>query len=191
MRKLVYDVAATLDNFISHHDGSVDGFLFEGEHVVEYLERLKGYDTVVMGRNTYEWGYRMGLTPGAAPYPNMKHYVFSRTLRFENSPVTIVDRDELAVIERLKAEEGTDIYLCGGGNFAGMLLDHGLIDQLVIKLNPIVYGSGVRLFGSSTREVSLRLASCKPYDTGVALLRYDILYTGAGHKPQAESAERS
>lgn len=176
MRKLVYDIATTLDNFISHHDGNVDGFVPEGEHVVEYLERLKGYDTVVMGRNTYEWGYRMGLAPGAAPYPNMKHYVFSRTLRFENSPVTIVDRDELAVIERLKREEGTDIYLCGGGNFAGTLLDHGLIDQLVIKQNPLVYGSGVRLFGDSTRQVDLKLVSCKPYDTGVVLLRYDLLY---------------
>jgi dihydrofolate reductase len=191
MRKLVYDVATTLDNFISHHDGNVDGFVSEGDHVVEYLERLEGYDTVVMGRNTYEWGYRMGLPPGAAPYPHMKNYVFSRTLRLENSPVTIVERDELAVIERLKAEDGADIYLCGGGAFAGMLLDHGLIDQLVIKLNPIVYGNGIRLFGNSTRQVDLRLVSSKAYDTGVILLRYDLLYAGAGRKTLAEIAGRS
>ena len=149
---------------------------------------IRSLDPVV---NLARWKLaRMGLTPGAAPYPHMRHYVFSRTLRFENSPVAIVDRDELAVIERLKAEEGTDIYLCGGGSFAGMLLDHGLIDQLVIKLNPSVYGSGVRLFGNSTREVDLRLVSCKPYDTGVVLLRYDILYAGAGRKTLAEVAGR-
>ena len=49
MRKLVYDVATTLDHFIAHEDGSLDGFLFDGEHVPEYLARLAGYDTVVMG----------------------------------------------------------------------------------------------------------------------------------------------
>src|SRR5262245_15165080 len=57
MRRIVYDVAASLDGFVSHSDGSVEGFLADGEHVTDYLQRLAGYDTVLMGRSTYEWGY--------------------------------------------------------------------------------------------------------------------------------------
>jgi dihydrofolate reductase len=79
-------------------------------------------------------------------------------------------------VQRLKAEEGTDIYLCGGGAFAGFLLDRGLIDQVVLKLNPLVFGRGIRLFGGSTRRIGLVLASSKVYGNGVILLRYDVKY---------------
>jgi dihydrofolate reductase len=176
MRNVVYDVAVSVDNFISGEDGDVTAFRMEGDHVTDYQQRLKGYDTVLMGRATYEWGYQYGLTPGALAYPHMRHYVFSRTLRFDDSPVVVVDHDEVSVVRRLKEEDGSDIYLCGGGAFAGFLLDRGLVDQLVIKLNPIVLGHGVRLFGASTRAVTTELVDTRTYDNGVVLLRYDISY---------------
>jgi hypothetical protein len=56
MRQLVYDVAMTLDHFVAHEDGSLGGFLSEGEHVADYSQRLQGYDTVVMGRKTLLFG---------------------------------------------------------------------------------------------------------------------------------------
>ncbi|HLL52259.1 MAG TPA: dihydrofolate reductase family protein [Myxococcaceae bacterium] len=177
MRKLVYDVAMTLDGFISHEDGSVDGVIQDGPHVTEYIERLRGYDTVIMGRNTYEAGYRYGAKPGARGYPHMRHYIFSKTLRFgADAQVDVVSSDELAVVRRLKDEDGPSVYLCGGGALAGFLLEHGLIDQLVIKLNPVVFGHGIRLFGGSTRKVHTRLIESRSYDNGVALLRYDLDY---------------
>jgi dihydrofolate reductase len=178
MRKLVYDVAVTLDNFIAHEDGSTDGFV-EGEHVPDYLARLAGYDTVVMGRKTYEYGYLFGLVPGKRGpyYPHMRHLIFSKTLRFgPAAEVEVIDPDEVACLRRLKEEGGRDIYLCGGGAFAGLLLDQGLIDQVVLKLNPLVFGRGIRLFGGSTRRVDLALVSSKAYDNGVVLLRYDVKY---------------
>jgi dihydrofolate reductase len=181
MRKLVYDVAMTLDGFIAHEDGSTGGFL-EGEHVPDYLARVASYDAVVMGRKTYEYGYPFGVVPGqrAPLYRHMRHLVFSRSLRFgPDAQVEVVGRDEAACVEGLKAEGGTDIYLCGGGAFAGFLLDRGLIDRVVIKLNPVVLGRGIRLFGGSNRKARLDLVSSKPYGNGVLLLCYDVKYPGA------------
>src|SRR5262245_65480634 len=120
MRKLVYDAAVTLDNFIAHEDGSTGGFL-EGEHVPDYLARLAGYDTVVMGRKTYEYGYPFGVVPGqrAPLYRHMRHFIFSRTLNFgPEAEVEAIDQDEEGCVRRLKEAGGTDIYLCGGGAFA-------------------------------------------------------------------------
>ncbi|WP_437735659.1 dihydrofolate reductase family protein [Sorangium sp. So ce1335] len=180
MRKIVYEVAVTLDNFISHEDGSVDGFMMQGDHATDYVERLKGYDTVLMGRKTYTWGYDHGLVAGKRAYPHMEHHIFSRSLRFdEGAEVHVVDRDELAVVKQLKERDGADIYLCGGGALAGFLLDNGLVDQVVLKLNPIVFGHGVRLFGGSTRKVALALLESRPYANGVVLLKYDVKYGGA------------
>ncbi len=98
MRKIVYHVGMTLDNYIAHEDGSIGGFsnFAEGEHVTEYLESLKAYDTVLMGRATYEFGYQYGLKPGQPAYPHMQHYIFSKTLRFDATPgarVKIVAKD--------------------------------------------------------------------------------------------------
>src|SRR5688500_5975210 len=112
MRRLIYDVAVSIDGFISHADGSVDGFAPTGPHVTEYLQRLQGYDTVVMGRVTYEWGYAFGLVAGKRAYPHMRHYIFSQTLQVGDAAEIEVVRDgEVALIEKLKREPGSDIYL--------------------------------------------------------------------------------
>ncbi len=74
MRVLTYHVALTVDGFIAHEDGSIDGFVPEGEHVTEHLESLRNdYDVVLMGRRTDEFGFQYGVTD---PYPWMKQYVF-------------------------------------------------------------------------------------------------------------------
>lgn len=177
MRKLIYHVGTTLDNFICEEDGSISGFLAEGDHIPDYLNSLKNYDTVIMGKSTYEFGYHYGLKPGAAPYPTMKNYVFSRSIQID-SPIderlTIVRSDAIAFIRNLKREKGGPIYLCGGGVFASSLFDNHLIDSLIIKLNPVLLGKGIRLFERSNRKVALSLRNSKIYQSGVVLLTYGI-----------------
>ena len=136
MRRIVYYVATSLDGFICGPNGNISGFVGEGNGVAKYLADLADYDTVIMGRNTYEFGYKFGLKPGERAYQHMAHYIFSNTLEFNNpDPNVHVCPVEVEKIKKLKAETRTDIYLCGGGIFAGWLLDHNLID--VLKLNSI------------------------------------------------------
>lgn len=108
------------------------------------------------------------------------HYIFSKTLHFPTEPherVKVVADNELAVIQQLKESEGTDIYVCGGGTFASFLFEHELIDEVIIKLNPLVLGSGIPLFGRSQKAAQLQLLASKAYDTGVLLLTYRVVYT--------------
>ena len=177
MRKIVYYVAVSIDGFIEGKNNSIDMFVHEKSIVDYYKKDLQNFDTVIMGRKTYEFGYRFGLQPGKAAYPHMQHYIFSETLRFENSDVNInvVDRD-LKLVKKLKEEATTDIYLCGGGTFAGWLLDNEMIDTLKIKLNPILIGSGIRLFGTSTKSLFLSLRESIEFDNGFRILTYDVNY---------------
>lgn len=72
-------------------------------------------------------------------YPNMDHYIFSNFLTLDNPSEKVnVCKPDLEIIKNLKDQEGTDIYLCGGGEFAGWLLDNKMIDILKIKLNPLI-----------------------------------------------------
>jgi dihydrofolate reductase len=175
MRRIVYYVAISLDGFISGPNGEIDGFVHEGSGVAKYLADLAEYDTVIMGRNTYEFGYKFGLRPGERAYPHMTHYIFSDSLKFENpDPKVHVYPIELGRIMQLKNETGPDIYLCGGGIFAGWLLDNDLIDVLKIKLNPLILGKGVRLFGSSEKRIKMDMVDTSTFENGLQIITYNI-----------------
>ena len=173
MRKLKYHIATTIDGFIAHTDHTVDGFVAEGEHVTEYLESLHNdYDVVVMGRRTYEFGFQYGVTN---PYPWLKQYVFSRSM--EKSPdanVELVSQNIIDFVRELKRESGKDIYLCGAAELASSLLAEELIDEIILKLNPVLFGSGIPLFSGAVQQTALDLIGSKVYDTGVVLLQYRV-----------------
>lgn len=170
---ITYYVAVTVDGFIAGENDDISGFVSGGNGVEQYLRDLQNYDTVIMGRRTYEFGYQFGLQPGSPAYPHMEHYIFSKTLAFENAAPTVhVCPLDIEIVRDLKNRPGKGIYLCGGGEFAGWLLEHELIDVLKIKLNPIVLGKGTRLFGNSTKQVGLALTAQESFDGGLQILTY-------------------
>jgi dihydrofolate reductase len=175
MRKLKYYVASTVDGFIGHEDGSVNGFVEQGEHVTDYLESLKTqFDVALMGRKTYEFGFQFGVTN---PYPWMRQYVFSRTMKESPDPnVTLVSENVVGLVRKLKDESGKGIYLCGGAELATMLFDEKLIDEVVLKLNPVLFGSGISLLSRSDAPIDLELTGSKVYENGVLLLHYRVRY---------------
>jgi dihydrofolate reductase len=170
MRLLKYYVATTADGFIAHDDGSVDGFLTEGEHIGDYLESLKAFDTAPMGRATYEHGLKYGVTN---PYPWMNSYVFSRTMPTSpDANVQLVSSDALEFVSVLKEDVGGDMYLCGGQSLASALVS--LIDEVIVKINPVLIGSGKTLLEALPRPTPLRLKDVKVYDNGVVFLHYAV-----------------
>ena len=83
---------------------------------------------------------------------------------------------ELKVVEDIRAASETDVYLCGGGEFAGWLLDNEMIDVLKLKINPLILGGGVPLFGSSQKSHKLELTDSELYDGGLMINTYSIHY---------------
>jgi dihydrofolate reductase len=188
MRKLIYYVASTLDSFIAREDGSFDCFPMEGEHITDFVESFpetipahlrevmgihaenKYFDAVLMGRKTYEVGLNIGVTN---PYPQMKQYLFSRTM--QKSPdenVELISEDAVTFVRELKKQPGKDIWLCGGGALATTLFPE--IDSLIIKLFPILLGSGIPLFSGTIKLTDLELTKSKIYSSSVILLHYQV-----------------
>jgi dihydrofolate reductase len=172
MRRLQYYVAVTLDGYIAHEDGTYDGYLAEGEHVADFFASYERFDIVLMGRKTYQVGLDAGVT---SPYPMMKQYVFSRSLRESPDPnVTLVRENAVEVIRELKKGDGKDIWLCGGADLATTLLEERLIDDVILKLNPVLFGAGISLLSRRIDTEQLQLTSHKVYDNGVLLLQYRL-----------------
>jgi len=177
MRNIVYYVATSVDGFICGPDADISGFIVDSDGLNKYLSDLQEFDTVIMGRNTYEFGYKFGLLPGQPPYPHMMNYVFSDSLHFDNPhPKLQIKKRDIHEIEKLKSTKGSEIYLCGGGLFAGWLFDNKRIDILKVKLNPLVLGQGIRLFGNSTTTCQLEIISIQEYSKGLVIAEYKINY---------------
>ncbi|WP_280402092.1 dihydrofolate reductase family protein [Nocardia carnea] len=189
MRKLTYFVAATIDGFIATEDGTVDFFPVGGDHgptiTAQYPETLPSevrralgidarnanFDTVIMGRKTYDFGVRTGTS---SPYAHLRQFVVSTTLTAPPDPaVELIGADPLARVRLLKSEQGPGIWLCGGGALAQELLPE--IDQIFLKLHPIVLGRGRPLFGAGPRlpePAEFRIITSQVFDDGVAFLKY-------------------
>ncbi len=177
MAQIIYYVAISIDGFIAGPNDDTSGFTAAGDGVTKYLDDLKDFKTVIMGRRTYEFGYKYGLKPGQPAYPHMQHYLFSKTLRFEDQSdqISICVMD-LEIIKDLKKQSESDIYLCGGGRFAGWLLESEMIDILKIKLNPLILGDGIPRFGTSSKEYQLELMQNEVFDDGLSIVTYQINY---------------
>jgi len=175
MKKIIYYVASTLDGFIAGPNDDIHFFISEGKGVEKYFADLQNFKTVIMGRRTYEFGFKYGLEPGQPAYPNMEHYIFSDSIKIDHLANSVhIEKKSINRVKEIKEKSESDIYLCGGGVFAGWLLDHGLVDQLKLKLNPVILGEGIRLFGNSTTKAKWDLAGKESFEDGLQILTYDL-----------------
>ncbi|MEM7110741.1 MAG: dihydrofolate reductase family protein [Bacteroidota bacterium] len=176
MKKIVYYVASSIDGFISGPNNDISAFKGEGPAVEKYLSDLQHFQTVIMGRNTYEFGYAYSLKAGQRAYPHMEHYIVSDTLSFDESSRE-VNCIGLSIdnVERVRQESSTDVYLCGGGQLAGWMLERGLINIIKLKLNPIALGDGVRIFGNSKASAKMELTQRETFDKAFEILTYEVI----------------
>lgn len=185
MTEVIYHVATTTDHFIAGPNGEADESIFrdDPEVTTDFLEAVQQYDIVLMGKNTYEYGFQFGLKPGEpsgvalAVDPEMKHYIFSQSLDFpSNDRVELIGDHPVDFVQKLKSKGDKKIWLCGGGKLAGTLLDAGLIDKLILKTNPLILGNGIPLFGASQKKIRLNLTKLKTYPSDIIVTSYDIVY---------------
>lgn len=126
--------------------------------------RRRRDDTVIMGWNTLTPALDIGI---ASPYPHLRQVVASRHAHDVDPAITLTD-DPLSAVRSLKQEDGLDIWLCGGGELAGTLLSE--IDHLVLKRNPVVFGSGIPLFGTTPYEPrAFAPTGTRSFESGVVL----------------------
>ncbi len=125
------------------------------------------FDTAIMGRKTYAPALAAGLTAGA--YPHLRQIVVTGQPMPPGGTVETMTGDVAAQVAQLRSQPGRDIWLCGGADLARQLIDD--IDEIEVKINPILVGRGIPLLGDSvTKRLDLVDASTLP--GGVLLATY-------------------
>jgi len=173
-RRLRYQVAVSLDGFIAGPNGEYDWIVMDPS--IDFNALYKEFDTVVMGRKTYE----VGEQAGGVAMPDHEVIVFSRTRPATvHRGVRIVNDDAAEFVAELKAKPGRDIWLFGGGALFRSLLDARLVDTVEVAVMPVLLGAGIPLLppGASTKLV---LADQKILPaSGIVALSYSVRGTRA------------
>ncbi|MGB3468606.1 MAG: dihydrofolate reductase family protein [Cyclobacteriaceae bacterium] len=173
MRKLKLYIASSINGMIARENGRVDWLdKIPNPHKLDYgySDFYHSIDATVQGYNTFEHVRSMGVEN---PYPDTENFVFTRRKTLAPVPgYQFVTEDHVRFTEELKAREGNDIWLIGGGQLNALMLANGLIDEIWLFIMPVIIPDGIRLFGENHMEQPLVLQESINYSSGVTCLKY-------------------
>ena len=185
MRRVRYQVAASLDGFIAGPKGDYDWIVMDP--AIDFERMYKEYDTAVMGRRTYEVVGGQG-NPGM---PGIDVIICSRTLPVGPVKGARVVNDARKEVAALKKKTGGDIWLFGGGDLFRSLLDAGLVDTVEVALIPVVLAEGIPLVPPG-KPAKLKLVDQKILpNSGIVVLSYLIAGRKVPGAPIAYVRERA
>lgn len=195
MRRIVVFDNVTADGYFADSKGSLDWVIPSDEVFRTAAESNQDIDTMLFGRRTYEmfeqfWPHALD-DPETAPDPHTagrrsavnremavwinetNKIVFSRTRKdvtWKHSQ--LIPELEPKQVEAMKAGPGKDMIVFGSGSLVAQLTEHGLIDEYMLVLNPILLGGGRSLLTGLSTRLPLDLRQATDYKSGHVLVRY-------------------
>ncbi len=166
-RKVILYIATSLDGYIAKPNDDL-GFLSIVEQEGQdygYADFVSTVDAVIVGRRTYDKVIDF-------PHADKDAYIITRTPRPTIGSVKFYTGDLKALVEKLKSENGKNIFCDGGAEIVNQLLQHDLIDEFIISVIPILVGNGTKLFKDGRPEQKLELVSTKQFEKGLTQLHY-------------------
>jgi dihydrofolate reductase len=141
------------------------------------LDEALSTEALLLGRRSYDW--MAGRWPSrsgelADRLNSLPKYVVSSTLEVPDwSNSTVLGKDVVHEVSRLKQELRGDIVVVASFQLVRTLMDHDLVDELRLKIYPVVLGAGERLFGETSDKKPMRLVDIQTIDGDVAYLTYE------------------
>lgn len=177
-RRVVLDLAVTLDGFIEGKNGEVDWCIMDPE--MEFTHFLEQIDTIFYGRKSYElWGQYKPNAEDSETEKEMwqmvhskKKYVFSQTQKGIDKQAIFITENIREEVTKLKKQSGKDIWLYGGAGLITSFIKLGLVDEFRLSVHPVVLGEGKPLFSDLKERVNLKLVHTRAFASGVVQLIY-------------------
>lgn len=178
MRKVILNLAVSLDGFIEGPNGEIDWCIMDDD--MNFDAFIASIDTMFYGRVSYDaWG---NFQPDENTSPAekamwqgihaKKKFVFSRQNR-QDDKATFISSDITEKVTAIKEQPGKDIWLYGGANLIKTFIHSGLIDVYKMSVHPVVLGSGKPLFEDLKERIRLKLTGTNVYRSGVVELTYE------------------
>ncbi|WP_099975079.1 dihydrofolate reductase family protein [Lactobacillus terrae] len=176
MRKIIFYGCISLDGYLADKSNKIDWLesidnpdLF----TKSYEPFIKNIDTLIWGRNTYNY-VEEALDP--FPYGQYKNYLYTHHDDIKdktNKNVIIPTENPVALAKSLVKEDGKDIWVVGGGEIITELIEADLVDELIIQIAPILLGDGNTLFKKLASLKRFKLTDTVTYGD-VVEIKYKI-----------------
>ena len=166
-------VGTSLDGFIARTNGALDFLPPGGGEPHGYDEFMESVDALVIGRKTYE----TVLAFDTWPYDQKPVFVLSTRPLAPAPDAALVEHlsGPLAAIpSQLEARGIQHVYVDGGITVQGFLRA-GLIQRLIITRVPVLIGTGIPLFGPTTRDIVLKHIATRQYASGLVQSEYEVV----------------
>lgn len=164
MRKIVLGLAVSLDGYIEGSNGEYDWCLTDQDYGMEdFMNRI---DTIFYGRKSYQMA-------GGNIFPAKKAFVFSNTLTQPLADAEVVSGNAVEAVQKIRQDKGKDIWLFGGAELTGALINANLVDELWLSIHPLLLGSGKLLFQDIRERKYFNLKGSKTYSSGLVALFYE------------------
>jgi dihydrofolate reductase len=151
---------------------------FGDEEGLRFLNSMfERADAFLLGRKTWQifegyWPHHHGDDPISHGINVLPKYVPSSTLNDPGWNTQVIDGDVEAAVRELKAKPGRELQVHGSGELLRWLLERDLVDELNLRLYPVVVGDGLRLFPEHGQTHNLALVESRSVPSGVTLLTY-------------------
>jgi dihydrofolate reductase len=144
------------------------------------LDEALGSEAMLMGRRTYEWfAARWPSRTGALAdrLNSLPKYVVSTTLEHPNwNNSTVLKGDLLDEVSKLRHGFTGDIVIPASFRIVRTLMEYDLVDEMRLRVFPVVLGAGDRLFGETSRKKPMRLVDVRTLDGDTAYLTYERVH---------------
>ena len=179
MRTLKLQLQITVDGYMATPDGQMDWVSHNwSDDLNHYVGALTNtVDCILLGRKLAEgfipyWAANP-TQPGAEVFNNTHKVVFSRTLTTSTWPNTTLATGPLAdEVLALKHATGGDMIAYGGSSFVAALIQHQLVDEFFLFVNPTAIGRGASPFQALTAYQPLKLVDARKFDCGMVVMHY-------------------
>lgn len=179
-RKLILDLAVTLDGFIEGKNGEVDWCIMDPE--MGFVDFLNQIDTILYGRKSYDlWGQ---FTPEFEQADSEKEmwslvhskekYVVSRSQKGTDRKAIYINENIFEEVTKLKHIPGKDIWLYGGASLITTFINLGLVDEFRLSVHPVILGEGKPLFIEIKQRLNLKIVNTRTFSSGVVQLIYQL-----------------
>lgn len=179
-RKVILDLAVTLDGFIEGENGEVDWCIMDSE--MGFTNFLNQIDTILYGRKSYDlWGQYTPTIEDTDAEKEMwgfvhskEKYVFSKTQKGTDNKAVFINEVSPEEVNNIKNKPGKDIWLYGGASLITTFIDLGLVDEFRLSVHPVVLGEGKPLFIDIKQRLNLKLIDTRSFSSGVVQLIYHL-----------------
>jgi dihydrofolate reductase len=174
----------SVDGFVAGPNNEMDWMTWTwDDKLKDFTSALNDVDTILLGNNMPDgfiphWEKKANdpsdpESPFAKIMDDAHKVVFTKTREKSDWDRTVLAKGDITEeVNKLKAQDGKDLITYGGADFASSLVEHDLIDDYYLFINPVIIGNGKAIFKKVQDKLKLKLVKATPFECGITVMHY-------------------